>query len=141
MSSANDSKLEQYPGQEQLLVSIPGKDFSANRHDMSVTALVSQVEIWPKRSIATVEFLHHAATALRSVGVVNLTNVVGESDGAGLALGAGLVVGSVLGGAVTVKEVDGEQGQLAPSPRATIAPSGAAISQLTSSRSQSTSTP
>ena len=98
---------------------------------MSVTPLVSHVEMWPYVASAVVELSHHAVTAVRRVAVTNLKFVgedvgagvivgtgvgafvgavgtgvglfVGEPVGAGVTVGAREVVGAGVGGSMTVK--------------------------------------
>ena len=97
---------------------------------MSVTALVSHMLMSPYMSAAAAGSSHQAATATRSVRVVNV-KTVGATVGTGVTVGPGLMVGSELGGAVTMKESEGEHG--APEPlAATVVEPAKVISQLIS---------
>ena len=44
---------------------------SLNKYDISVTALVSHVLMWPYVLVAVVASLHHAVTAVRRLAVSN----------------------------------------------------------------------
>ena len=68
-----------------------------NKHDMSVTWLVSHVLIAPYVASAAALSAHHAATALRRLAVLNGRNAVGACVDVGPGDGACVAVGTAVG--------------------------------------------